>query len=209
MAIEDINIGTVPNDGTGDTLRGGAEKINNNNFEFNQQIQLNDNAITALSNSKVDSVTGDLVDNTDPLNPIVTNPYKSQADFFDLPSNNFNSTVPTDVPDMQFTINSDGEFVFFSVINCNNDQNEEIDFFIALTPLTTKVVNGNSLTAGIQFTFVGQVITDRQQKNQDQSIQGTFALDNLEVGDIISFQLDTRGDNVDLTNRRYLAQSWG
>ena len=209
MAIEDINIGAVPNDGTGDNLRDGAEKINNNNFEFNQQIQLNDSAITILANSKVDSVTGDLVDNADPLNPIVTNPYKSQSDFFDLPSNNFNSTVPTDVPDMQFTINSDGEFVFFSVINCNNDQNEEIDFFIALTPLTTKVVNGNSLTAGVQFTFVGQVITDRQQKGQDQSIQGTFALDNLEVGDIISFQLDTRGDNVDLTNRRYLAQSWG
>ena len=74
MAIEDINIGASPNDGTGDTLRGGAQKINNNNFEFNQQIQLNDDAITALANSKVDSVTGTGVDNTDPLNPIINLP---------------------------------------------------------------------------------------------------------------------------------------
>ena len=74
MAIEDINIGASPNDGTGDTLRGGAQKINNNNFQFNQQIQLNDDAITALANSKVDSVTGTGVDNTDPLNPIINLP---------------------------------------------------------------------------------------------------------------------------------------
>ncbi len=38
MAIEDINIGTSPNDGTGDTLRAGAQKINNNNADFQQQI---------------------------------------------------------------------------------------------------------------------------------------------------------------------------
>jgi hypothetical protein len=38
MAIEDINIGSVPNDGTGDTLRDGAEKINNNNADFQSQI---------------------------------------------------------------------------------------------------------------------------------------------------------------------------
>ena len=74
MAIQNINIGTVPNDGTGDNLRDGAEKINNNNFEFNQQIQLNDSAITTLANSKVDSVTGQRVDNTDPLNPIINLP---------------------------------------------------------------------------------------------------------------------------------------
>ena len=38
MAIEDINIGAAPNDGTGDTLRDGAQKINNNNADFQQQI---------------------------------------------------------------------------------------------------------------------------------------------------------------------------
>ena len=63
MAIEDINIGSIPNDGTGDTLRGGAQKINNNNADFQQQIDV-----------KVDSVTGSGVDNTDPINPIVNLP---------------------------------------------------------------------------------------------------------------------------------------
>jgi hypothetical protein len=38
MAIEDINIGTIPNDGTGDSLRDGATKINNNNADFQTQI---------------------------------------------------------------------------------------------------------------------------------------------------------------------------
>jgi len=38
MAIENINIGAAPNDGTGDTLRDGATKINNNNAEFETQI---------------------------------------------------------------------------------------------------------------------------------------------------------------------------
>ena len=38
MAIQDINIGTNPNDGTGDSLRAGAQKINSNNADFQQQI---------------------------------------------------------------------------------------------------------------------------------------------------------------------------
>lgn len=63
MAIEDINIGSSPNDGNGDTLRGGAQKINNNNADFQQQID-----------NKVSSVAGTGVDNTDPLNPIVNLP---------------------------------------------------------------------------------------------------------------------------------------
>lgn len=67
MAIEDINIGAAPNDGTGDTLRDGAQKINNNNADFQSQID-----------NKVESVTGTGVDNTDPLNPIIKLPlYKS------------------------------------------------------------------------------------------------------------------------------------
>lgn len=78
MAIEQINVGSAPNDGTGDTLRDGATKINNNNLEFIQQIDLNDSAITTLANSKIDSVTGSSVDNTDPLNPIINvREYKS------------------------------------------------------------------------------------------------------------------------------------
>lgn len=38
MAIEDINLGTAPNDGTGDPLRVAGQKINDNNADFQQQI---------------------------------------------------------------------------------------------------------------------------------------------------------------------------
>ena len=38
MAIEDINLGTVPNDGTGDSLRVAGQKINDNNAEFETNI---------------------------------------------------------------------------------------------------------------------------------------------------------------------------
>jgi hypothetical protein len=38
MAIEDINIGTIPNDGTGDSLRVAGQKINDNNADFQTQI---------------------------------------------------------------------------------------------------------------------------------------------------------------------------
>ena len=74
MAIEQINVGSAPNDGTGDTLRNGATKINNNNLEFIQQIDLNDTKITTLANSKIDSVLGSAVDKTVPLNPIINLP---------------------------------------------------------------------------------------------------------------------------------------
>ncbi len=63
MAIEDINLGTSANDGTGDPLRVAGQKINNNNADFQQQI-----------NGRVQSVTGTSVDNTDPFNPVILLP---------------------------------------------------------------------------------------------------------------------------------------
>lgn len=108
-------------------------------------------------------------------------------------SNNFNSNVPTNVPGMSQVISHDGDYIFYCVIACNNDQNEELDLHVA--------VNGVTLTDLVVF--------DRQQKNNDQSIQGTFPLNGLVDTDIVTFQLDTRGDNVDLSNRRWIGQSWG
>lgn len=135
--------------------------------------------------------------------------YTKQQDSFETPSNNFNSNTPTDVPDMDLTIGVSGDYVLYSVINCNSDQNEELDLYIAITPITDRVIFGTPVLAGVQFTVLSQVVTNRLQKNQDQSIQGTFSLDDLEVGDIVNFQLNTRGDNLDLMNRRYIVQSWG
>ena len=109
------------------------------------------------------------------------------------PSANFNSTTPTNVPDMTFTITQDGDYVFYAAVSCNNDQNEELDMYFAK--------DGTTIT--------NSVLIDRQQKNQDQSIQNTYPIDGLVVGDIITVQFDIRGDNVDLGTRRMLIQSWG
>ncbi|GAG30713.1 unnamed protein product, partial [marine sediment metagenome] len=36
----------------------------------------------------------------------------------------------------------------------------------------------------------------------------TFVLDGLVNGDLITFQFDTRNDNVDIETRRIIIQSW-
>ena len=108
-------------------------------------------------------------------------------------SNNFNSNVPTNVPGMTYTITRDGDYVFYAIINGNNDQNEELDMFFAL--------NGSTINDSLAYS--------RWQKNNDQSIQNTFPIDGLQVGDIVTVQLNTRNDNVDLDNRRILIQTWG
>ena len=107
-------------------------------------------------------------------------------------SNNFNSNTPTNVPDLSFTITQDGDYVFYSVVNCNNDQNEELDMYFAK--------NGTTETDSLTI--------DRQQKNSDQSVQSTCPIDGLVIGDVITVQFNTRGDNVDLLTRRMLIQSW-
>jgi len=109
---------------------------------------------------------------------------------------NFNSNVPTDVPGLVFEVPVGGDYVFYSSITANNDQNEELDMFFAL---------GDGIT---QVAIADSVVYDRQQKGQDQSIQNTFAIDGLVAGDFVTVQLDTRGDNVDLEVRRLLVQKW-
>lgn len=60
MAQQIINVGSMPNDGTGDKLRDSQKKANANFTE-----------LYLATGSVVQSVTGDSVDNTDPSNPIV------------------------------------------------------------------------------------------------------------------------------------------
>lgn len=127
--------------------------------------------------------------------------------FEDTPLNNFNSNVFTDVAGMQITIDRIGDYTFSAFLNCNNDQSEEIDLTIALTPITNRVItlpDGSTVNvaAGTQFTSQFQAVRDRQQKNSDQTLTGLFLFDDLEINDLIDFQINTRNDNVDLSNRR-------
>jgi hypothetical protein len=108
------------------------------------------------------------------------------------PSANFNSNTPTDIPGMTYTITQDGDYVFYTVVNGNNDQNEELDMYYALNATTD----------------LDSVVTDTQKKNNDQSTQSTHHFDGLVIGDTITVQYNTRGDNVDLQTRRMLIQSW-
>jgi len=124
--------------------------------------------------------------------PSVSNNYFKADLEVTTTSNNFNSSTPTNVPDMTYTITQDGDYVFYAVVNCNSDENEELEMYFAK--------NGTTVN--------NSIVTDRQQKNQDQSLQNTYPIDGLVVGDVITVQFDTRGDNVDLETRRMLIQSW-
>ncbi len=165
--------------------------------------------LTAQKNS-IESDAGNLQLVNDEATPTANKYYGTDSSgnkgFHDMPyikenlvittvSSNFNSNVPTDIPDMTYTISGLSgarDFIFYATVLTNNDQNEELDLYIAK--------NGT--------TDTNQVIVETQRKNQDQSIQGTFELDGLVNGDVITFQFDTRNDNVDIETRRMIIQSW-
>ena len=108
-------------------------------------------------------------------------------------SNNFSSNAPVNVPNLTYTIAVDGDYVLYTIINGECDQNEEIEVYFAN--------NG--------VTITDSIAQDRWQKKDDQSAQNTYSLNGLVVGDVITVQLNTNGDDVDLENRRLLLQSWG
>lgn len=109
------------------------------------------------------------------------------------PSPNFNSNTPTDVPGLSFVIPKDGDYVFHTVVNINSDQNEGAFLYLAVDGVTDT------------DSEVGM----RMQKNDDESISITYDIDGLSLGQIITVQLNTNADNMDLNTRRLLAQSWG
>jgi len=126
--------------------------------------------------------------------------------FNSTPINNFNSNTLTDVPNMQVTIATSGDYSFISTINCFNDQNEEVEVTLAITPISSRsitLIDGTtqSLIAGSQFSFTKQLQFDSQKKKQDQTLQRDFIIDGLLVGDEIDVQVNTRGDNIDIENR--------
>ncbi len=86
-----------------------------------------------------------------------------------------------------------GDYVLYSIINGECDNNEEMELYFAK--------NGT--------TDIDSIAQDRWQKKNMQSVQSTYALDGLVVGDVITVQLNTNNDDVDLENRRLLLQTWG
>lgn len=107
-------------------------------------------------------------------------------------SNNFNSGSPTDIPLMTYTITQDGDYILYAVVNANPDKDEGFCLYYA--------VNGTTVTDSI--------VCQEFKKNKDVSIQGTWDVDGLVIGDVITIQGDTMNDNQDLTTRRIIIQSW-
>jgi hypothetical protein len=107
-------------------------------------------------------------------------------------SNNFNSGTPTDIPLMTYTITQDGDYILYAIVNTNPDQDEGFNLYYA--------VNGTTVNDSI--------VCQEFKKNKDVSIQGTWDVDGLVIGDIITIQGDTQGDNQDLRDRRIIIQSW-
>jgi len=107
-------------------------------------------------------------------------------------SNNFNSATPTDIPLMSYTITQDGDYILYAIVNSNPDQDEGFDIYYAINGVT---VNDS-------------IVRQEFKKNKDVSIQGTWDVDGLVIGDIITIQGDTNNDNQDLKTRRIIVQSW-
>ena len=107
-------------------------------------------------------------------------------------SNNFNTSTPTDIPLMTYTITQDGDYILYAIVNTNPDQDEGFNIYYA--------INGTTVNDSI--------VCQEFKKNKDVSIQGTWDVDGLVIGDVITIQGDTKNDNQDLLTRRIIIQSW-
>jgi hypothetical protein len=107
-------------------------------------------------------------------------------------SNNFNSGSPTDIPLMTYTITQNGNYILYAIVNTNPDQDEGFNLYYA--------INGTTVNDSI--------VCNEFKKNKDVSIQGTWDVDGLVIGDIITIQADTQNDNQDILTRRIIVQSW-
>lgn len=126
-------------------------------------------------------------------NLIASTSYFKDTVIITTSSANFNSNTPLDVPDLTYVVAQDGDYILYALINLRDEQNEEFEMYYA--------VNG--------VTNTNEPVWKRFQKKQDDSIQGTWSIDGLVVGNTITIQGNSRGDNVDLENRKIIIQSWG
>lgn len=125
--------------------------------------------------------------------PTPTSTYFKDTVIITSSSANFNSNAPVDIPDLTYVITQDGDYIFYAIINLTDEQNEEFEMYYAKNALTN----------------TNEPVWRRFQKKQDDSIQGTWSVDGLVIGDVITIQGNTRNDNVDLENRKIIIQSWG
>lgn len=107
-------------------------------------------------------------------------------------SANFNSTTPTNVPGLTFTITQAGDYVLYSLINLSNDQDFTLECYFA----KNGTMDSNSKSCL------------QPKKNTDNSVQNIYLMTGLVASDVITVQLNTQGDNTDLDLRRLLVQKY-
>jgi len=112
-------------------------------------------------------------------------------------SANFNTATPTDVNGMTFTITEDGDYVVHGAVNCDAE-NDIILMYLAVD------------TGGGAVTDTDSEVSHQGagKKAEQMTIQITYPLDGLVIGDVVTLQIDTDGNDIDLQTRRMLIQKW-
>tara|TARA_B110000438_G_scaffold272351_1_gene290956 strand:+ start:640 stop:1179 length:540 start_codon:yes stop_codon:yes gene_type:complete len=97
---------------------------------------------------------------------------------------------------LSYTITQDGDYVFYAMVSVDIENQDAKPFSIML--YKNGVKENDSLTM------------DFAKKSEQQSIQLTFPIDSLVIGDVI--QVYINNDNIDVDSLvlgRIVAQSWG
>jgi len=96
---------------------------------------------------------------------------------------------------LNYTITQDGDYVFFAMVSVDIAGTDAKPFSIML--YKNAVLEADSLTM------------DFAKKSEQQSVQLTFAIDSLVIGDVIQVYINNDNINVDsLVLGRIIAQSW-
>ena len=106
------------------------------------------------------------------------------------------SALDVAVPGLTFTITQDGDYVFYAMISVDIAGTD-------MKPISLMVFKN-----GVKEDYSETV--DYAKKDENQSVQLTYALDGLVTTDVIAIYVNN--DNVDIDailHGRLLSQSWG